>query len=70
MADTKLQMILEKVHEGDSPSCFQLWVCQGEGRGCKRNKFRSAKKHCDDCVLARDEETLGDLVERVQRGNA
>lgn len=65
-----LQMILEKVHEGNSPSSFQMWACQGEGRGCTRNKFRTRKKHCEDCVLARDEETLGELKERIRRGNA
>lgn len=70
MANVQLKMILERVHEGDEPSCFRMWACQGEGRGCRRNKFRSMKKHCDDCVLARNEETLGELMERIRRGNA
>ena len=69
MAEAKLQMILEKIQEGDEPSCFQLWACRGEGRGCRRNIFRSKKKHCEDCVLARNEETLGELVKRIERVN-
>ncbi|MDE2103553.1 MAG: hypothetical protein KGL39_40310 [Patescibacteria group bacterium] len=65
-----LQMILERVAPGRDASCFKMWACRGEGRGCTRNKYRNQKKHCDDCVEAREKETLGELQERLSRGDA
>lgn len=64
------QMIMERIRPGKTVDCFAMWVCRGEGRGCPRNKFRNQKKDCQDCVLAHDEnETLGDLLKRVKRGD-
>lgn len=64
---TKINMILEKICEGNTPDCFKLWACRGEGKGCDRNKYRKAQKHCEDCVEAIESETLGELQERLQR---
>lgn len=65
-----LQFIMERVKPGGRPDCFRMWACRGEGKGCARNKYRNAKKHCDDCVPARDEETLGELQKRIAAGDA
>lgn len=66
----QLQTILERVKPGKEPECFVLWACRGEGRGCPRNKHRTRKTHCGDCVLVNDEETLEELVKRLNRGDA
>jgi hypothetical protein len=50
---------------------FMLFACRGVGRGCPRNKFRSRRVHCDDCVPADDEnETLEHFKTRLERGDA
>lgn len=64
MAD--LQFILAK----DARGALRMWGCRGEGRGCPRNRYRSAKKPCDDCVLADERETLGEFQARLNRGDA
>ncbi len=65
--EADLQMILHR--EPDNQ--FKLYACRGAGRGCERNKFRNAKKPCDDCVKCDDEsETLGQLQERLKKGDA
>lgn len=68
--DPKMSFILERVRSGDTLDCFQLWLCRGEGKGCKRNKHRKSIVHCDDCVLGDDKETLEELQKRVTRGDA
>ena len=66
MADIKLAMILYRDADGE----LKLWACRGVGRGCKRNRFRKSIP-CEDCVPAHDEnETLGELRDRVERGDA
>lgn len=44
-----------------------MYACRGAGKGCRRNAFRDPKsqKICADCVPARDEETIGELMERL-----
>lgn len=62
-----ITFILEKDDDGK----FNLWVCRGKGKGCKRNTHRSKSKHCDDCIFANDmEETLEELQKRLRRGDA
>lgn len=68
--DAKLDMILVKVGPGNKPEDFKLYACRGEGKGCKRNTFRARKKQCDDCVEGRDEETMQQLMDRMERGDA
>lgn len=65
-----LEMILVKVGKGNSPEDFKLYACRGAGKGCKRNTYRARKKQCDDCVEARDEETMQQLMDRLARGDA
>lgn len=62
----KLEFILVKNAVGK----FELWACRGEGKGCARNKWRSQKKQCEDCVLADEKETLAELDARLRRGDA
>lgn len=68
MADIK--MILERIGPGADAENFRLWACRGAGRGCKRNLDRRDSKPCDDCVLPDENETLGDLKKRLDRGDA
>jgi len=69
MSDLKL--IMERVgHHGRASNSFVMWACRGEGRGCKRNLHRSDAKHCEDCVRADENETVGDLHNRLKRGDA
>lgn len=67
MTEAKLDMILHRDVDGK----LKLWACRGAGKGCKRNETRRNKAPCDDCLPAHDEnETLGDLVKRLERGDA
>lgn len=62
-----LSMILHR----DTDGKLKFWACRGEGRGCTRNKFRTSKAPCDDCVPAHNEhETIGELQRRLTRGDA
>jgi hypothetical protein len=62
----ELSFVMEKVG-----SEYQLWACRGEGRGCPRNRYRTRKVHCADCVPCHDgNETLTSIVARLQRGDA
>lgn len=66
MGDT-LQMILAKDNAGD----FRMWACRGEGRGCKRNKYRTSKKPCEDCKGPLDENlTIEEVQKMLARGDA
>lgn len=69
MAD--IVFIMERVGEGQKADSFMLYACRGEGKGCQRNKFRAAKKHCADCLPADNpNETLADFRARLQRGHS
>jgi len=66
MSKPQVQFVMEKV--GDD---YVLWACRGEGRGCTRNRYRSRKTHCEDCVACRDpNETLESIIKRLARGDA
>jgi len=66
-----LTMIMERVAHNGTPDDFALWACRGEGRGCKRNRTRASAKHCDDCVPCSNMgETLGEVIDRLKRGDA
>jgi len=43
-----------------------LYVCRGPGRCLDLNR----KEKCFDCVLADDEETLQEVLDRMDRGDA
>lgn len=62
----KLDFILVKNAAGK----FELWACRGEGKGCARNRWRGSKKQCEDCILADEKETIGELYARMARGDA
>jgi hypothetical protein len=67
VSEPKLSLILHRGVDGQ----HKLWACRGAGKGCTRNKYRAAKAPCVDCVPAHDErETVGALLERLQRGDA
>lgn len=70
MSVPKLDLILERVSPGHGVENFHFWACRGTGRGCKRNLAREKKKHCDDCVSTHVGETIGDLHDRMKRGDA
>jgi hypothetical protein len=64
-----LTMIMERVAPGNHASCFKLWACRGEGRGCTRNRYRAQKKHCEDCAETLESETIAELQARLARGD-
>lgn len=64
----KLEMILERVGPGNGPEAFQLWACRGARKGCP--KKRKKQKHCPDCILPDPNDTLGSVVDRIERGDA
>jgi hypothetical protein len=61
-----LQFVMERNDRGE----LEMWVCRGSGKGCSRNRYRSSKKHCEDCFRCSDEETLGQVRARLNRGDS
>lgn len=63
----ELHLILEK-HLGGQ---VETWACRGEGKGCKRNRYRTSRVHCEDCLgpLAK-KATLADVQRQLERGDA
>lgn len=68
MAD--IDFIMERIGPGRGAENFKLWACRGEGKGCNRNRFRKQKRHCEDCVATEDDQTLGEIREKIARGDA
>jgi len=67
--DPDLKLILERIGPGNSPDAFRFWACRGARKGCPK-KLKKQRK-CPDCVPCDDEqETLGHLVDRLNRGDA
>lgn len=66
----KVEFIMERVGPGNTVHDFAMWACRGEGRGCKRNKHRTKAKHCEDCLPTNDNDTVGEIAERLKRGDA
>lgn len=63
---------LRLILEGDlEPDSLQAWACRGNGKGCRRNRFRKQSKHCDDCFgpLSPDM-TLEQVKARLGQGDA
>lgn len=66
-----LHMLLYRRRNGQ----FALAACRGLNKGCEKmvreSERKKLKKPCPDCVLAENpEETLGELVARIERGDA
>ncbi len=62
----QLKMILAR----DATGAFRLRACRGEGKGCKRNRYRKSVP-CVDCVGPLPETmTLGEVHEKLMRGDA
>lgn len=68
MKQKKLEMILEYVGPGKDAAAYQLWACRGKKKGC--NKFLRRKKHCKDCILPDESDTLEEVTKRLERGDA
>lgn len=52
---------------------WKLAFCRGKARGCEVVNLQEQSKRgpCSQCMVAEDEnETLGDLVARMERGDA
>jgi hypothetical protein len=61
-----LKLILAR----DREQQLWLWACRGNGRGCQRNRYRKGVP-CEDCFGPLPEHlTLGEVEERLQRGDA
>lgn len=72
MADEpQLHMLLYKRRNGQ----FALAACRGKNKGCEKlireSERKKLKKPCPDCVLADNmQETVGELMDRIERGDA
>lgn len=67
----ELHMLLYKRRNGQ----FALAACRGRNKGCEKliraSERKKLKKPCDECVLADNgNETVGELLDRVRRGDA
>jgi hypothetical protein len=65
----ELELILEWVGPGKGPDAYQLWACRGERKGCKKRVLKT-KRHCADCVLPNLDDTVGEVMKRLKRGDA
>jgi hypothetical protein len=70
MSTKKLDATLHKEPDGT----FSLYFCRGEGKCTRteyeRQKMSRQKRKCPDCVKGNDNETLGELAERLERGDS
>lgn len=68
----KPQLSLILARDQQSPRHdLRLWACRGEGKGCKRNRYRTAKAPCDDCFGPLDPNmTVADVIKRLEQGDA
>lgn len=67
--EPELEFIMEWVGPGKGPDAYQMWACRGERKGCKKRVLKT-KRHCADCVLPDMEDTLGEIIKRLERGDA
>lgn len=71
---TKLKSYLVKVRH-DLPrgheDAYALFFCRGEGK-CRRSKAKQAlsKKPCEDCLKPEETLTLGEVANRLAKGDA
>ncbi len=63
----KLELIL--AHAGTGK--LELYACRGIGKGCPRNRYRTSKSPCDDCMgpLPHDM-TMEQVQKRIAAGDA
>jgi hypothetical protein len=59
----KLRLFLD-----DSNGQHRLYACRGAR--CTQDRLEKAKVQCSDCVLAKIDETLEQLMERLAGGQA
>lgn len=67
--DAELETILEWVGPGRGPEAYQMWVCRGEKKGCKKRRLKT-KRHCSDCFLPDEKQTLDQVIKQRDRGDA
>jgi hypothetical protein len=53
----------------DDPDSFKLWVCRGERKGCKKRRMKT-NRHCADCYLPDEDDTLEQIKSKMMRGDA
>jgi hypothetical protein len=63
MQKRKLRMFLD-----DSTGTPRLFACLG--KSCKQDPLGARKVQCSDCVEGRNEETIEQLLERLEAGKA
>lgn len=67
---TKLDATLHKEADGS----FALYFCRGEGKCTKtkyeRQKMLRKKQVCKDCIKGDENETLEQVLQRINRGDA
>lgn len=66
----KLDATLHKERDGT----FVMYFCRGEGKCTKteyeRKKMSRKKQVCSDCIKGRDDQTLEEILQQINRGDA
>lgn len=69
-ADEEMLFILEYVGgPKDDPDSFKLYACRGEKKGCKKRRLK-LHRHCADCFLPSEDDTLEEVKKKLMRGDA
>jgi trimethylamine:corrinoid methyltransferase-like protein len=68
--EADIEFILEYIGgPSRDPNSYQMWACRGAKKGCKK-RVKKTKRHCADCVLPDMEDTVGEVMKRLERGDA
>lgn len=68
--EPELDFIMEYVGgPSRDPNSYQLWACRGARKGCTKRVLKT-KRHCQDCYLPNMDDTLGEIMRRLERGDA
>lgn len=68
--DAPMLFILEYIMgPNDDPDSYKLYACRGEKKGCKKRRLKT-KRHCADCYLPDEDDTLEEVKNKMMRGNA
>jgi hypothetical protein len=65
--NNRLNLIMDR----DAANELRLWACRGDGKGCRRNSFRSIKRACENCLGPLPENmTLAEVQKQLERADA
>lgn len=64
-----MDFILEWIGPGKDADDYQLWACRGVKKGCKKRRLKT-HRHCENCFLPDESDTLEEIKEKMIRGDA